>query len=463
MTHKEFLFKILDLLNDNGIEYMLFAGTLLGAIREHDILASDPRDTDIAIHEKDYIKLREILDNAITSEHEICYYGMWRKEVTVIDASNSYKVDIFMLEEHDKEYYLYSARPNEQTNRYNVEWRCKYNKQDIFPTQSFEFLGRTVRVPANPENVIKTHYGDSWRTPDDKWISYKPYNIDKSYESFTPNGIFKDDVIVRNQECVEDITLIISTFKRDVCLKRLITTCQIYYPKMKILVGYQGKCKLDTHFSNTEIIELPEDCGLSYARNALVKKVETKYTLLLDDDQLILPFTDLKQMKSIFEYDDKIGIVSGRMLENKVIKGYERFFLPCDDTLLLIDWSALNAKKLTELRKHNGVEFGYAHITYNVFIAKTEVLKKYSWDERHKIHSEHLDFFLNLHLNSDVKVAFTPKIFFGHMPEASKEYNESRYRQFYHLITEKYGFVKGYALGESSYMIYKTNERKPIK
>lgn len=463
MTHKEFLFKILDLLDKNEIDYMLFAGTLLGAIREHDILGSDPRDTDIAIHEKDYIKLRAVLDTAIQTTQEFVYYGMWRKEVTIIDKSNSYKVDIFLLEEHSKEIYLYSSRPDEKTNRYNHEWRCKYNKVDIFPTQCYEFLGRIVKIPANAENVIKTHYGDSWRTPDDKWTSYQPYNIDTSYAGFTPNGVFQNDIIIRNQADVNDITLIVPTYMRDDCLKRLLTTAQIYYPQMKVLVGYQGKCTLDTTFSNTEIIMLPEDCGLSYARNALVKQVETSYVLLLDDDALIDKTSDLMKMKTLFEYDDKIGIVSARMIENKIIKGYERFFLPCDDVLLLIDWNALYQKKIAEYRTYKDIRFGYAHITYNIFLAKTEVLRKYTWDNRHKVHSEHLDFFLNLHLNSDVKTVFIPDMIFGHMPVDSNPYKEKRYRQFYHLITEKYGFVKGYAIGEGTYMIYKTNERKSIQ
>lgn len=464
MTHRDFLFKILDLLEQNEIDYMLFAGTLLGAIRERNFLSTDPKDTDIAIHEKDYIKLREILDETIQKYSEFSYYGMWRKEITVIDKSRSYKVDIFLLEEHPTEYWLYSSKPNAETNKYNHEWRCKYNKKWIFPTQKYEFLNRLVKIPAMPEAILKAHYGEKYTIPDPNWISYNPYNIDRNYEGFTPNGVFENDIVIRNQEDIKDVTLIVPTYMRNNCLKRLLTSVQIYYPQLKVLIGYQGKNTLDTNFStNVKIIQLPDDCGLSYARNALVKEVTTPYTLLLDDDHWFHKTTDISKMKKIFNYDDKIGIVSGRFLENNIIKKYERFFFPCNDTLLLIDWDFFNKKGIVTYKKLDNIEFGYAHITHNFFIAKTEILKKYNWDNRHKIHSEHLDFFLNLHLNSDVKVAFIPDMIIGHSPMQSSEYQTKRHRQYYYLITEKYGFVKGYALGESSYMIYQTNKRIPIK
>lgn len=460
MEHKNFLFKILDLLDKNGIEYCLFAGTLLGAIREKGFLVSDPKDTDIAIKDTDYIKLREILDAEVQNS-EFKYYGMWRKEVTVINNKGTIKVDIFLLENHKDNTYLYSSKPNEQ-KRYCHEWRGIYKTSDIFPVKDYEFLDRIVKIPAYPENVLRTHYGETWQTPDGSWISYQPYNIDKQYEGFEPNGVFGKDIIVRNQSEIEDITLIVPTMMRDNCLKRLLASAQIYYPKLKILVGYQGKNSLDTTFSNTQIIQLPNDCGLSYARNALVKEVTTPYTLLLDDDHWFHSTTDLAQMKSIFEYDEKLGIVSGRFWQDNEIKPYEKFFLFCDKLLMLVSWEHLATKKLVSLRQYKNLKFGYADICHNFFIAKTNVLKEYGWDNRHKVHSEHLDFYLNLKINSPYKVAFMPEMIIGHTPVINPEYKEKRFRQYYYLITQKFGFELGYSIGENSYLLYRTFERKPI-
>lgn len=461
MEHKDFLFKILDLLDNNNIEYVLFAGTLLGAIREHDFLASDPKDTDIAIRDTDYIKLREILDQSVLN-NEFRYYGMWRKEVTVINNQGTIKVDIFLLEEHPKEYYLYSSKPDEVSHRYIHEWRGKYNKKHIFPVKEIEFLNRIVKIPANAEEVLKCHYGSTWTEPNPNWVSYKPYNIDNDYVSFTPNGVFEKDMVIYNQQNIEDITLIVPTMMRDNCLKRLLTSAQIYYPKLKVLVGYQGTNNLDTTFSNTTIIQLPNDCGLSYARNALVKKVDTPYTLLLDDDHWFHKTTDLAQMKSILEYDSNLGIVSGRFWQDNEIKPYEKFFLFCDKLLVLLSWETLFKKNLVSLRTYNNIKFGYADICHNFFVAKTQVLKDYGWDNRHKVHSEHLDFYLNLKINSPYKVAFMPEMIIGHTPVISEDYKEKRFRQYYYLITQKFGFEKGYSIGENSYLIYKTFERKSI-
>ena len=103
--------------------------------------------------------------------------------------------------------------------------------------------------------------------------------------------------------------------------------------------------------------------------------------------------------------------------------------------------------------------FGIVDIIFNFFIAKTEVLKKYKWDNKHKVHSEHLDFFINLKLNSDIKVAFVPNVNIVHQPLSNKNFSNYRKRMYYDLITKKYGYKYGHTIGENTVIDYESNKK----
>ena len=56
------LMKVRKLLTDNDIEFWLAYGTLLGAIKERNFLAHDSNDIDIGLNQKDYWKVRGLLE-----------------------------------------------------------------------------------------------------------------------------------------------------------------------------------------------------------------------------------------------------------------------------------------------------------------------------------------------------------------------------------------------------------------
>ena len=79
------------------------------------------------------------------------------------------------------------------------------------------------------------------------------------------------------------------------------------------------------------------------------------------------------------------------------------------------------------------------------------------------MHSEHIDFFLNLKFNSNVKVAFIPNLTVIHDKQMNPIYKEYRIRQYYDLIYEKYGLKIGWTLGDNVIMNYKENKAIKIK
>ena len=98
---------------------------------------------------------------------------------------------------------------------------------------------------------------------------------------------------------MKDLTIIIKTLDRYVCLKPLIKSILKKYKDIPILIGDDSlisckeQVKKDFPNANITFIELPYDCGISYGRNVLVSKVKTKYFCLCDDDFIFDKKTDL--------------------------------------------------------------------------------------------------------------------------------------------------------------------------
>lgn len=439
ITQKELLLSMRHLLSKHDIGYFLMTGTLLGAVREKDFIAHDPNDIDLGLDIKDYWKVKGLLDKS-----DFKYKFQWNKELAVYKGDNVHPhIDLFFYTYDKKTGYCYSYKPNRFTHHWDEEWRMEIPANLLFPIKKdFMFLDVPFNVPAKPEQYLEYLYGENWKIPDQKWSYTNFRNHDREYQS---------------------VTAVVTTFNRPECLNRLVESFQATYPEIKLIIGSQNRERISYDYKNVEVIQLPEDCGLSYARNELVKNVKTEFTLLLEDDFVMLKNTNIYKMMEVFGYDEKIGIVGGRLLTDGKIHSYEKFLFVLDKTLISIDWrKCLNT---TVIKKHkiNYTEFGICDIIYNFFLAKTKVLLENPWDNAHKIHSEHMDFFLNLKINTDIKIAFIPDVIIQHAhPDESNEYKVYRERMYYNFIYTKYGIEKGYTLGETAMINYKENKKQNI-
>jgi len=73
---------------------------------------------------------------------------------------------------------------------------------------------------------------------------------------------------------MRDVTFGITTFGRPELLTNLIRSIYRRYPLARIVVANNGKEQLNVPDSVT-LLNLPFDCGLSRARNALVDELST--------------------------------------------------------------------------------------------------------------------------------------------------------------------------------------------
>lgn len=152
-------------LNTAGIETFAMAGTLLGLIREGQLLSHD-NDIDIGVMSEaalDRIE-REIgphYDLVERTGYDIPHgktLWLWRHvgEPLAIPFE-------FQCHYTQKHLYFYNRKMDDTWKCY--ETHVEYPKMLLSSFKNILVLGEDVRVPDSPEAWLKAFYGDDWQTP----------------------------------------------------------------------------------------------------------------------------------------------------------------------------------------------------------------------------------------------------------------------------------------------------------
>ena len=194
----------------------------------------------------------------------------------------------------------------------------------------------------------------------------------------------------------KEITIVIKTFERPLCVAWCIVSAKTYFPNLKILVCDDGREPLYRNGSEplpgvhwyTLPYENGHTCGAG--RNFLISKVKTPYFFLTDDDVQFTSQTDLHGMLSFlreFNYD----IVGGT--QSPWDYGTANF--------------VLRGKTLVEQHYafHHVIGPGFVKCdrVSNAFLARTETVSHVKWEERLN-KNIHCDFFYRAKLNG-LKIA----------------------------------------------------------
>lgn len=250
---------------------------------------------------------------------------------------------------------------------------------------------------------------------------------------------------------MEDMTFVVKTLERPYCLERLVRSVLKRYPEAEILIGDDSrrssrKAMESRHRgSNVTVYELPHDCGISYGRNYLVRRVRTPFFVLLDDDFVLDDGSDIERGLEILRERD-LDIVGGffrnyptlrpglgvvpylarRLLRGVRASNYMGRIALCDDELRV------------EYRTKDIPDFEMTDIVHNFFVARTEAVRdRCPWDDELKVH-EHTPFFLKAKL-AGLRVGFTSEMSVQHRPIRTKEYMRYRDRDYVGVWMQRYG------------------------
>lgn len=231
----------------------------------------------------------------------------------------------------------------------------------------------------------------------------------------------------------DDVTICIKVFERQNSCNRLIKQLREHGANMRIIVADDSEKPLDIQGADS-VLRLPFDSGLSYGRNRMVESVDTKYFILLDDDNTIYKKTRFDLMYETITNTD-FNIVGGMM---RITPYYGVMYIDENNTLI------------THQLAWRGIEQGQYVRDYcdNFFMAETEVILNNLWDERIKIAWEHEDFFLQGKVTGDFKVcrvlSYVGDNQLAETPETIAHYEKfrMRYDDFGDLFKTKWGIEK---------------------
>jgi hypothetical protein len=191
------LIEISNYFKNNDIQFFVCFGTLLGAIREENFIATDT-DTDIVIRKSFVPKLF----NAIAEEH-IGNLEILRCQDSIISiaAGNEY-IDIYLYLDGDQDFYCYG----ENKPKYDIR------KCDMRSGRFVRIRGQKYPTIKNPEIYLKYWYGIDWQTPRSRqWCIdnkiYENWENRISQEAFLKNAVPNKNKGVRKSRKLHHLDL----------------------------------------------------------------------------------------------------------------------------------------------------------------------------------------------------------------------------------------------------------------
>ena len=168
---KEQLLEVKGVFDSLNVPFWLSGGTLLGAIRDKDLFEHD-HDIDLVMLKKDYYNGFE---KNFTGFQQFPIDTYFLSKVTLFDLkkTNDLRFNIFVAYKNSEKGVYMKLAPPLVTNPKTL-WAV----EDVETETYTEMWGEKFRIPANPEKILEEHYGENWRTPVKKGLSWRDHWVD---------------------------------------------------------------------------------------------------------------------------------------------------------------------------------------------------------------------------------------------------------------------------------------------
>jgi Glycosyl transferase family 2 len=232
----------------------------------------------------------------------------------------------------------------------------------------------------------------------------------------------------------DHVDFCITTFKRPDALKRLLYSIAAHYAGAAIYVADQNEA-LDRAFyadltsglieegleTCPTVFDLQFDCGISVARNHLVRSTPRAYKLILDDDFVFTHETRLERFLSLLDANGQAGVVGGVVN----CDGHRRRF---DFRIERRGQTLRQIADDSTFRDHQGIRYRPTDSVLNFALMRQALFEHTQWDPELKV-AEHLDFYLGV-MEGPYSVLFTPDVVVDHPPlQRDPAYVAYRYRE----------------------------------
>ena len=151
---EKMLFKVVELLEEENVEYWLDFGTLLGLARDGGIIEWD-EDVDISVWQTSYDKLEKIKPKLIEFGYIVSNNIDWGNKV-YFDGKRKIWVDIYYWKKNNNMYTHASPGFNPKINTFSLSLLGNFT--------TINFKGKDFVVPEKYEEKLTIMYQD-WKTP----------------------------------------------------------------------------------------------------------------------------------------------------------------------------------------------------------------------------------------------------------------------------------------------------------
>jgi len=245
---------------------------------------------------------------------------------------------------------------------------------------------------ANDKGRPVPHFGREAPTPRNNIIAsceFTPAQMREIHRAWeNPNATISN---------LSDVSILITSFLRPGCLQKCLQSLK-NLPECRVIIADDSGDGIQAD------IKLPFDSGLPAKRNAGVRACKTKYLLMGCDD---FDFGTQEARNGIIKLletldnNPHIDVAGGHVNNNS----YEGF-------LQLFPGSHI---KETRLRPDGKRPYYKVDLTVNYFLARTESIRSFPWDERMRIGGEHFDWFWDLKRASKY-VVWVPGVNINQLP-----------------------------------------------
>jgi len=245
------------------------------------------------------------------------------------------------------------------------------------------------------------------------------------------------------------IGIILTTFLRDDLMYKVVQSIfDNWNQEYELFIGNQSydnnedrinstikfMSSFGNHYHKLHYYTLPYDCGLSFARNYLVKEAHKQgceYCFLTADSYMFEKY-DFRIITQFLESDKDNAIVG--FVERGKSDPYWKW-----DMKLVSKKHFLLTKPKRDIIEYKNYKFQPVDVCQNFFLAKTNVLIENQWDNELKL-TEHEDFFYRLQ-QTNYKIFFNNSIkcqYIKNKPEAYSLKRKRIYNIYKKILQEKY-------------------------
>ncbi|RKZ11057.1 hypothetical protein DRQ25_00935 [Candidatus Fermentibacteria bacterium] len=246
---------------------------------------------------------------------------------------------------------------------------------------------------------------------------------------------------------MKKVTAIVISFLRPGYTKACIRSLRKTYPKIRIIVGENGKKDIGLAQVCNEVkaryVMLPFDSGVCVGRNKLLELVKTKYVLVGDDDFFYTEKAGVDKMKKFLDKHGEYDLVGGRVTVGGVLQNYQGYTKKVDRHFESTPIDPETIKYQTD-----DIRYCQADLTFNYFVARTEKIRPTPWDEKIKVAYEHYSWFYDFKCAGG-KVAFSPNPVVIHKPEHVNPEYAGDYASFRNRKSDRARFFQKYDIDYS--------------